>query len=712
MTNWSWDVPTGSGAILRMSVDVASQDAISNSTTVSASLSLHGYNSQTLQNNPKGTYISGLGDTVNSTFTWPQGTRDRTILAFSRAIYHNPDGTAFLSVLGHIDATGTTLLGGPTNNGAHAIQLPTIARATQPAVSPTSGNTGAAYAIGHVPASSAFHHDVAYSLDGGGSYADIALNVPGTTASTSWTPAHTLLPNSTGVTALIRVITRASSGGTIIGTKTVSLPLTVPASLKPTVSSVVFADAQTDSPNIPSLMGGAGRFVQRWSKLIPTVTAAGAGGSTVVSSSVTQAGQVTDSGTAFGQPVGLSGNVPYGVVATDSRGVVSEPYANTVPVTAYNFPNLPTPLVTRTEDAAGLIPSPTGTYLAITPGASVSSLFFGGAEKNLLEWQVRTRPKGGAWTTKQAWTAAGVSGNTWTTKFVAGGGYAASLEHEVEVSIRDVFGKNGFSTASTVTVVTVGVPSEQVFLDYDGNDGLGIGGYRRDPFILDAHGTIGQNGNAVLDEASGYARALLYTKAQLDGGQLDSRYYTETEADGLFARKVQGVIPSSVVVSSGSASVAADGTVTFSGLASISLNGIFDSLGLGAYKIFGWITGTTACNITTQMRANGVDTTTGYSYVGTSSSTATGPNRSTQSGAAAFGWWCPGASVAPSSAGELTLFIGKTGGASARMMSNTAATDRFMWDEYGEVSSPVADGVTIRTSAGLISGRLKVVKVA
>jgi Siphovirus protein of unknown function (DUF859). len=441
------------------------------------------------------------GQIINGNFgsyDFRGGTNSMRLWSGSVRIYHNPDGSA--SNLGFSFSISAS---GPLGSAAAAgtFSLTTIPRATQPTVSPASGNTGSTYTIGHTPASSSFAHDIYYSLDGGGSYGVIATDLPGTDTSTSWTPAHTLLPNSTSVTAIILLRTKSGAGGSTIGDKTVNLPLAVPESVVPTISSVAWADTQTSAPDIPTLMGGTGRFVQGWSKLKPTVTSAGAGGSTVTSVSVTQAGQTTLSGIAFGSPVGLSGAVPFTALATDSRNRNSATYANTVAVTAYNFPNLPTPLVVRTSDAAGNVPSPTGTYLAITPGASVSSLLFGGVQKNLLEWQVRTMPKGGAWTTKQAWTASGVSGTTWTTKYVIAG-YASNTEWVVEVSIRDLFGKSGYNTASTVAVLTVPVSSESVFMDFDGNNGIGIGRYRSNG-MLDVQGAIYQNaGQAVIDTAS------------------------------------------------------------------------------------------------------------------------------------------------------------------------------------------------------------------
>jgi len=479
----------------------ATEDVVNNTSTVNWGLEVY-RDASYKPYGSNGTWsVTINGVPYSGTFSYNFNSYSYLLLASgSTVVSHAADGTKAISVAGNAylgSAAGSASVGG-------TYTLDTIPRATQPTVSPTSGETGTVFTIGHVPATTTFTHDVAYSVDNGANYTDIVTGLVGTDPSTDWTPPSTLLPNTTSVTALIRVITK--SGATTIGSKTVSLPLTVPASVKPTVSSVSWVDAQTSGPDMPTLMGGAGRFVQRWSKLLPTVTSAGAAGSTVVDSDVTIAGQTTDSGVAFGLPVTLSGAVPFTAVVLDSRARLSDTFSSTVAVTAYNFPSLPTPLVTRTSDAAGLIPSPTGTYLAITPAASVSSLNFSG-EKNLLEWQVRTRPVSGSWTTKQAWTSATVSGTTWTTKAVFST-YSASTEYEVEVSLRDLFGKNGFDTTNTIKTLSVLLPSEEVFMDYDGNTGVGIGGYRQfgklhvhgDVYAEDVHADeVFQGVNPVVD---------------------------------------------------------------------------------------------------------------------------------------------------------------------------------------------------------------------
>lgn len=494
----NYDQASGAGT-LRLVINQNSQDVMNNQSDIGWELRLFCFNGISFNNSPVSASVTINGATAwSGTYTFNfSGYNNKLIASGTMAdVDHEADGSKTVAVSGYTAHTGTGAIGGPINvSGSYA--LDTIPRATTPTVSPTSGNTAATYTISHTPASSAFYHDVAYSLDGGATYTDITTNVVGTDTSTDWTPGHSLLPNSTSVTAIIRLITRASSGGSIIGTKTVNLPLTVPASVKPTVSSVSFADAQTSAPDLPTLMGGTGRFVQRWSKLLPTVTTSGASGSTVTDTDVIQNGQTTDSGTAFTNPITLSGSVPYTAYAYDSRSRTSDPFVSTVSVTAYNYPNLPVPTVTRTSDASGLIPAVNGTYLAITPNASTSSLNFSG-EKNLLEWQVRTRPAGGSWTTVQSWTATSVVGVTWTTKYVVAG-YSASLAHEVEVSVRDLFGKNGFSTSQTVVTQTVPVASESVALDIDGGDGIGVGEYRRSGYRLSVNGDIAQSGNKVLD---------------------------------------------------------------------------------------------------------------------------------------------------------------------------------------------------------------------
>jgi hypothetical protein len=152
------------------------------------------------------------------------------------------------------------------------------------------------------------------------------------------------------------------------------------------------------------------------------------------------------------------------------------------------------------------------------------------------------------------------------------GTFAVENSWDVQVIVSDQF--NSAIIQSTVATATI-------FQHW--GIGLGVGKFWEQGG-LDVAGQIYQNdGNAVLDESSGYQRDDLYTKTELNAGQLDTRYYTESELDAKFASSnivgAQRVIPSSVAKAGGGTIVVdPDGTVrvSASGVTAISLNDVFE----------------------------------------------------------------------------------------------------------------------------------------
>ena len=655
---------TSASITLQLVVNQVSQSIANNTSTVSWVLQAvkgsAGYPSSYAGRGSSNAYVNGwVYSNSGMNYNFPSGAYTWVIASGSTVVAHNADGTKAIWCEASYNAGGEEI-GNASCSGS--MTLTTIPRATQPTVSPAAGDTGSAFTIGHAPATSSFYHDISYSINGGTTFTPIETGIPGTDTSTTWTPPHSLLPNESTKTAIIRCVTRASSGGTVIGTKDVNVNLTVPSSVKPVVSTVDFEEAQLSSPNMVTLMGGPGRYVRRWSKLKPTVTSSGAGGSSLVSSSVTLAGQTTPSGVAFAEPINASGSPSYAATAVDTRGRSSDVYYNTVAVKAYDYPNLPVPTITRTSDAAGLNPSPTGTYLRVTPNASTSKLDFGDGEKNLLEWQIRTRPKGGSWTVAQVWTTATVSGNTiWTTPKVLAG-YAANTEFEVEVSIRDLFGKNGFDAANTVKTLTMNVPSEAVFMDWNEEVGIGLGRYHSGSgarlqvadgidvatgglsvagvsiltsntttkgiveLATNAETQAGTDAERVVTPASlksltatesRAGLAEIATQAEVDAGTDDARYISPLKlkswSDAGSHVGMKRIIPASVAISGGAVAVDTDGTVevTTSGVKALSLNGIFE---IGkSYKVAYLFNSSGAENVAYRMRTGGSDyTVAGY----------------------------------------------------------------------------------------------------
>jgi hypothetical protein len=89
---------------------------------------------------------------------------------------------------------------------------------------------------------------------------------------------------------------------------------------------------------------------------------------------------------------------------------------------------------------------------------------------------------------------------------------------------------------------------------------------------------------------------------------------TDTGIGTLNAMGLKNVVPTSVVVSGGSATTNANGTVNFSGSTTVSLNGVFSST-YRNYKIVISQNGTTSANFSFRLRQNGADDSTGnYSF--------------------------------------------------------------------------------------------------
>jgi hypothetical protein len=102
-----------------------------------------------------------------------------------------------------------------------------------------------------------------------------------------------------------------------------------------------------------------------------------------------------------------------------------------------------------------------------------------------------------------------------------------------------------------------------------------------------------------------------YTPAQLNAGQLDTRYYSETEIDAMFnAGKVgfKPVGPSSMTVSAGSATINADKTVTLASSRGTIFNGLF-ATGRRRYLCRLKLTGPAGAYVYVRFAAAGVATT-------------------------------------------------------------------------------------------------------
>ena len=265
----------------------------------------------------------------------------KTLASGQTTITHNADGTKTFSFSFSqefaITFSGSSV-GTKSGSGSGGVNI--IPRATQPTLSVSSVNMGAAVTISTPRASSSFTHDLAYAF-AGGSYVNIETGVA---TSHSWTVPLSLassIPKATSGTVTIRCITK--NGSTTVGTKTVLLTAKVPASVVPTVSSVAVVEATA------GLAAQFGALIQGKSTVKATITAAGAYGSTITAYSATYQGKTYTSSSFTTDAIKAAGSQSMTVKVKDSRGRWSAVTTKTFNALAYTAPKITAFKVYRTN---------------------------------------------------------------------------------------------------------------------------------------------------------------------------------------------------------------------------------------------------------------------------------------------------------------------------------------------------------------------------
>ena len=228
---------------------------------------------------------------------------------------------------------------------------------------------------------------------------------------------------------------------------------------------------------------------------------------------------------------------------------------------------------------------------------------------------------------------------------------------------------------------------------------------------------LGRVGGLVLSDASTTVKGIveLATDAETITGTDTARAVTPAGLAAVRARVAQGVIPSSVAVGSGSASVDADGLVTFTGVSSLSLNDVFDGVGGDMYELYVRAVSSTGATQIMRMRASGTDYS-GGGYDRTAIfSNGGSPLTSANSADTGFCYLSPTGTGPGGPISCRTLFTepGKSGKTvSVHQATANVRNSVYIWSEAGAVSAGAYDGIALITSAGTITGTVKVVKIA
>ena len=389
-----------------------------------------------------------IGGTAKS-FTSPaiSGTGTHTLGTVSQSISHNSDGTKSITISAVFKIQATISGTYYEQIAASAtVTLNTIPRASS--VSAKSVNLGTASTITITRASSSFTHTLSYTF--GSAKGTIVTKT--TSTSVSWTPPLTLanqIPKSTTGTCTITCTTY--NGSTSIGSKTCTMTLTVPASVKPTIGSLTAERVDGSVPFSWEI------YVQSKSKAKLTVNgAAGSYGSTIASYSISGGGFAGASASLTTGFLNSYGDITFTATVTDSRGRVSAVAKVTITVERYFVPYFETYTSQRCGSSGNL--QDDGTYI------------LGNALYNRAPCGNNNRVTRSIYYKRSSdsqWTNAGVIFSSGDPIIFGGGNISTEYSYDIRYTITDQF--------NTVSVQDI-VSTAAVVMDFkSGGKGLAIG---------------------------------------------------------------------------------------------------------------------------------------------------------------------------------------------------------------------------------------------
>ena len=311
-----------------------------------------------------------------------------------------------------------------------------------------AGTLGSTATITISRASSSFTHTITYKF--GSAAGTIAAKTSET--SVSWTPALTLgnqIPNTTSGTATLTCTTY--NGSTSIGSKSISVKLSIPTSMMPTITSLTATRVDGD---VPSTWG---IYVQTKSKAALSIHgAAGSYGSAIASYSITGGGFSGTSDTMTTGFLNTAGTITFTATVTDSRGRTSAAKTVSISVVSYSVPSFSSYLSQRCSSSGTLASD--GTYIK----ASVSYSYSSCSGKNSVTRATYYRRMGAT-----SWTNANKSFSSGTAFTFGSGNISTESTYEIKYSLTDAF--------TTISVIDT-VSTAAVIMDFKaGGTGIAVG---------------------------------------------------------------------------------------------------------------------------------------------------------------------------------------------------------------------------------------------
>ncbi|MCW6662782.1 DUF859 family phage minor structural protein [Aerococcaceae bacterium NML190073] len=425
---------------LTLSWSLSSQDVANNTSTIA--WTLKGSGSATSW------YMSGNfkavinGTTVYSSADRIQLRNGTVVASGTLKITHSADGTKSFSL--SCEAGIYNYAVNCTASGTHT--LTTIPRASS--VSAEAADMGSTSSITITRASSSFTHTLSYSF--GSASGTIVTKT--TSTSYSWSVPLSLasqVPSALSGTCTITCDTY--NGDTKIGTKTCTMKLSVPLSVKPTIGSLTAVRVDGDVPS------SWGIYVKTKSKAKLTINnVAGSYGSTISSYSISGGGFSSTSSSFTTGFLNTSGSITFTAKVTDSRGRTSDEKTVIVSVVDYSAPTFTNVLCQRALSNGTV--NDDGTYIRGLASFSYSSC----GSKNSVTRKVEYKKS-----SVSSWTNANTSFSSGTAFTFGSGGISIENSYDVRLTVTDAF--------TSVSVVDT-VSTAAVLMDFKaGGKGIAIG---------------------------------------------------------------------------------------------------------------------------------------------------------------------------------------------------------------------------------------------
>ena len=428
----------------KITITQNSQNVTANTSNVTVSVRFYRTNTGYTTYGSGTVYCKINGTTYSAAVTPDQKITNAGIVLFSKTlnIAHNADGTKTLNTSAWINLN-TPLT---SNEQSYNQALTTIPRATTPSINVSTVALGGSITISLPRASSSFTHTVRYNFAG-------ATGTIGSSISTSvsWTVPLSLasqIPNTTS--GVLTVSADTYSGSTKIGTKSVTITCTVPASVVPTIGTITLTEG------VSGLNAKIGAFVQGQSNIKVSISASGAYGSTI-SNYISTFGSSSFNGASFTiSNVNVSGSVTLTVTVKDSRGRTATK-TQTVTVLAYSIPQINSFTGARCDQNGTA--DEDGQYVSLAYNYAITALNNRNDKTITIAYQ---QVGGSGWTTLK--TESNYSNNT---TYVPATVFSVDNSYYFKITIQDYF--------KTVSY-TIEVTTAFTLVDYSaGGKGLAFG---------------------------------------------------------------------------------------------------------------------------------------------------------------------------------------------------------------------------------------------